>query len=152
PSYTVANLENNSVTYYTAFLDAVARHASGLQNLQFINGCNWHICAIKRSLWNALGGFDIDRFPYYLGMLDFCYRATAQGMEILYTPDAMIDHRAGVQPPQNDDRMSTTERELFQKRHHDQLRQIERWYNSEHMVDSGERREDFYRWLVGNSQ
>jgi GT2 family glycosyltransferase len=151
PSYTVANLDNNSVSYYAAFLDAATRHASGLQNLQFINGCNWHICVIKRSLWHALEGFDIERFPHHLGMLDFCYRATAQGSLILYTPDAMVDHWTSGQAPQDDDRMSTNERELFQKRHHDQLRQIERWYNSQHMVDMGESREDFYRWLVGNS-
>ena len=151
PSYTIANLDDKSVSYYAAFLDAVARHASGLQNLQFINGCNWHICVIKRSLWNVLEGFDIDRFPHHLGMLDFCYRATAQGSKILYTPDAMIDQWSSSQAPQDDDRLSAHERKLFQKRHRDQLRQIERWYNSEHMVDIGESRQEFYRWLVGNS-
>ena len=85
-------------------------------------------------------------------MLDFCYRAAALENKILYTPDAMIDYRASVQLPQEDDHMSSMERELFQKRHHDQLRQIDRWYNSEHMVDVGKSREDFYRWLAGKRE
>jgi hypothetical protein len=48
--------------------------------------------------------------------------------------------------------MTATEREFFQKRHRGQLQQFEHWYNSQHMVDGGVSRNDFYRWLVGNSQ
>jgi hypothetical protein len=151
PSYTVANLENNSVPYYMAFLDAAARHASGLQNLQFINGCNWHICVIKRSLWKALEGFDVDCFPHHLSMLDLCYRATDQASKILYTPDAMVDYLESGQPPRDERGTTSTERELFQKRHWGQLQQNDLWYNSQHMVDRGISRKDFYRWLAGNS-
>lgn len=151
PSYTVARLENISVSYYAAFLAAAARHASGLQNLQYINGCEWHICVIRRSLLNALGGFDTDRFPHHLGMLDVCYRAVDRGSNILYTPDAVVTYRGMDQPTENNEAVGIAERERFQKRHRDQLQQFERWYNSQHMVNAGVKREDFHRWLVGSS-
>ena len=151
PSYTIAEVDNNSVSYYAAFMDAASRHANGLQNLQFINGCNWHICVLKRSLYNQLDGFDINSFPQHLTMLDFCYRATARGNKILYTPDAMVDCNLSNQRPEDDKQISMTEKELFQKRHCDQLQQIERWYNIQHMADRGKSRKEFYRWLVGKS-
>ncbi len=150
PSYTLANLENTSVSYYAAFLATAARHASGLQNLQYINGCNWHICVIKRSLLNVLGGFDIDHFPHHLGMLDFCYRAVDRGGKILYTPDAKVTYRGVRQIAKNNDAAGVEEKDRFQKRHQEQLLKFERWYNSQHMVNAGVKREDFYRWLAGN--
>ena len=151
PSYTVAKLENNSASYYAAFLAAASRHASGLQNLQYINACDWHICVIKRSLLNGLGGFDIDCFPHHLGMLDLCYRAVDRGSTILYTPDAVVTYRGINKPTENNRLAGEEERERFQKRHRKQLQQFERWYNSQHMVDAGVKREDFYHWLAGSS-
>ena len=151
PSYTVAKLENNSASYYAAFLAAASRHASGLQNLQYINACDWHICVIKRSLLNELGGFDIDCFPHHLGMLDLCYRAVDRGSTILYTPDAVVTYRGINKPTENNRLAGEEEKERFQKRHRKQLQQFERWYNSQHMVDAGVKREDFYHWLAGSS-
>jgi hypothetical protein len=63
----------------------------------------------------------------------------------------MIDLRESGQPPEHIDQEATMEKELFQERHRKQLQQIERWYNSQLMVDRGVSRKDFYRWLTGNS-
>jgi GT2 family glycosyltransferase len=51
--------------------------------------------AIRRSAFEALGGFD-ERFYMYFEETDLCYRAAAAGWEVHFTPAATLVHHGGV--------------------------------------------------------
>lgn len=50
--------------------------------------------AIRRELWNALGGFD-ERFFIWFEEVDFCKRAHDSGRAILYAPHIVVTDFAG---------------------------------------------------------
>jgi GT2 family glycosyltransferase len=47
---------------------------------------------IRREMWEALGGYDLDLYPLGFGDVDFCDRATAQGYEFSLSDVAIIEH------------------------------------------------------------
>jgi len=47
--------------------------------------------AIRRELWEQLGGFDLDYFMYY-EETDLCWRARLAGFSSMYTPDSIAYH------------------------------------------------------------
>jgi GT2 family glycosyltransferase len=49
---------------------------------------------IRRSAWDALGGFDQQIFLYWEDT-DLCWRAWLSGMRVLYIPSALIYHERG---------------------------------------------------------
>ncbi|MDA0631375.1 MAG: glycosyltransferase, partial [Proteobacteria bacterium] len=51
---------------------------------------------IRRSLWQALGGFDETFAPAYYEDTDLCFRARAQGYKVLYQPASSVVHYEGV--------------------------------------------------------
>lgn len=48
--------------------------------------------AIRASLFRSLGGFDSANFPLEGNDADFCYRARAEGLSVLYDPYATLYH------------------------------------------------------------
>ncbi|MCX7626388.1 MAG: glycosyltransferase, partial [Candidatus Sumerlaeaceae bacterium] len=52
--------------------------------------------AVRRSLLEALGGFDEDFFPAYFEEVDFCTRAHRLGWRVLYWPRAVLYHHESV--------------------------------------------------------
>lgn len=50
---------------------------------------------VPRAVWDELGGLS-DRFFLYFEDLDFCERAGAQGIPIVYDPQAVVTHHHGV--------------------------------------------------------
>ncbi len=48
--------------------------------------------AIRRSCWDAVGGFDQGFYPAYFEEADFCLRAAERGFSTLYVPQAEVDH------------------------------------------------------------
>jgi hypothetical protein len=47
---------------------------------------------VKRSVWEALGGFDEGFFPLWFEDVDFCKRLRAVGLRVLYEPRARFWH------------------------------------------------------------
>lgn len=48
--------------------------------------------AVRRSVFESLGGFDAGNFPVEGNDVDFCFRARAAGLRVLYTPYATLYH------------------------------------------------------------
>lgn len=50
---------------------------------------------LRKSAWEAVGGFDAQFFPAWFEDVDFCRRLRAQGWCFLYFPDSPVVHRGG---------------------------------------------------------
>jgi hypothetical protein len=50
---------------------------------------------VRRSAWEALGGFDESFFPLWFEDVDFCGRLRRQGLRIVYEPRAHFTHVGG---------------------------------------------------------
>lgn len=74
---------------------------------------------IRRSIWQALGGFDPIYGPAYYEDTDFCLRARRGGFKIVYDPDILVSHLewgSAVDPNYSRDNM-TRNRPIFRSRH-----------------------------------
>jgi len=47
---------------------------------------------IRKKMWDALGGYDLDLYPLGFGDVDFCDRAVTQGFEFSLSDVAIIEH------------------------------------------------------------
>ncbi len=149
PSFVLPDLGNHTASYFCSFVASASRHASGLHNLQYINGCEYHICLIRRRHLVDLGGFDFRRFPRYLSMLDLSYRAHSSGKKILYTPDAVVTYGRACDVEIDEGAEAIKEKHYFQQQHLEQLALFNRWYNLGQLVSSGLSTEEFQQWLTG---
>ena len=52
--------------------------------------------AIRRGLWQQLGGFDASFFPVYYEDVDLCFRARAAGWRVVYEPSITGLHRSSA--------------------------------------------------------
>jgi GT2 family glycosyltransferase len=57
-------------------------------DVEFVTGTAF---AIRRELFEAIGGFDEDFF-FYFEDVDYCYRARSAGFRVIYVPDAIVRH------------------------------------------------------------
>lgn len=48
--------------------------------------------ALRRTLYEQIGGFDPGFFPAYLEDVDLCYRARAAGWRVIYAPQSVLIH------------------------------------------------------------
>lgn len=55
---------------------------------------------VRRSTWDAVGGFDEEYFPGYYEDVDLCLAIRSYGQEVLYEPRARVVHH--VSPPDPD--------------------------------------------------
>lgn len=149
PSYAVAEVENNDPFYYAGFIASASRHAQGVHNMQWVNGCDWHICLISRTLIDQAGGFDYQQFPDQMAMLDLSYRVTAAGKRILYIPDAVVMIPDKACKTVISEGAMELEKGYFTELHYRQLMQFEKYYNIGQLLEQGYSRGDFYHWLTG---
>lgn len=49
-------------------------------------------CALRRALWDELGGFDPDYFAYHEDV-ELSWRCRQRGLAVVYVPDAVVVHR-----------------------------------------------------------
>jgi GT2 family glycosyltransferase len=59
------------------------------QAMPFVTGA---ALALRRDLWDRLGGLDIGFFPGYFEDVDLCWRAQTMGFECCYAPDSTLRH------------------------------------------------------------
>jgi len=50
---------------------------------------------VRRTVWQALGGFDEGFCPLWFEDVDFCRRAVGQGYQLYYVPGAELQHQGG---------------------------------------------------------
>lgn len=48
--------------------------------------------AVEKSKFEAIGGFDAERYPVELGDVDLCLRLSQRGWKTVFTPDAVLMH------------------------------------------------------------
>jgi GT2 family glycosyltransferase len=63
------------------------------REVDYVSGC---AMAIRRELWQELGGFDLCYRPAYCEDADFCLRARAAGQAVLVQPQSRILHLEGL--------------------------------------------------------
>jgi O-antigen biosynthesis protein len=52
--------------------------------------------ALRREVWNAVGGMDQENLPVAFNDVDLCLRIRAQGLRIVWTPFAKLYHRESI--------------------------------------------------------
>ena len=55
--------------------------------------------ALRRSAFEAVGGFDEDFFPAWFEDVDLARRLAARGLTVVYAPEAVFTHRGGASVP-----------------------------------------------------
>lgn len=60
-----------------------------LMEVDFVTGAS---LAMRRALYEQIGGFDPGFFPAYLEDVDLCYRARAAGWRVVYVPESVLIH------------------------------------------------------------
>lgn len=65
------------------------------RHVRRVDYCSACSLLIRRSTWDAVGGFDEKFFPGYYEDLDLCLNIAALGQSILYQPRARLMHHGG---------------------------------------------------------
>lgn len=60
-----------------------------LADVDYVTGAS---LAIRRALYDQIGGFDPGFYPAYLEDVDLCYRARAAGLRVVYVPTSVLVH------------------------------------------------------------
>jgi GT2 family glycosyltransferase len=60
-----------------------------ISDVEYVTGA---AIAIRRQVWDALGGFDADYFPAYFEELELCWRARQSGYRVIVVPSACLLH------------------------------------------------------------
>jgi GT2 family glycosyltransferase len=58
--------------------------------------------AVRRPVWDEVGGFDAANFPVALNDIDFCLRVRAAGYRVIYRGDAVLVHHESQSRGQDD--------------------------------------------------
>ena len=84
-----------------------------------VDYCSGAFLLVRRTTWDALGGFDQRFAPAYYEETDFCLRLAARGLHVVYEPRAVIDHfEFGSQAGQGQAHtLSVRNRKLFRAVH-----------------------------------
>jgi len=73
----------------------VSDTTSRYRHLRRVDYCSACSLLVRRSTWDAVGGFDEAFFPGYYEDLDLCLNIAALGQTILYQPRARLMHHGG---------------------------------------------------------
>jgi GT2 family glycosyltransferase len=86
---------------------------------------------MRKAVWRQLGGFDEIAFKVGYNDTDFCMRAAAAGLRVVYTPFATMYHyesqSRGVRPSGDAKLRAVAEADTFRRRWAGQLE--DRYYN-----------------------
>jgi GT2 family glycosyltransferase len=82
---------------YAAHIDAGARptHRGYLDRLTVVHevsAVTGACLAVEKSKFDAIGGFDAERYPIELGDVDLCLRLRQRGWKTVFTPYAVLTH------------------------------------------------------------
>jgi GT2 family glycosyltransferase len=69
---------------------------TGVRRVDYASGVS---LLVRRSSWDAVGGFDEGYFPAYCEDVDLCLKLQALGQEVLYEPASVVRHRQGASTP-----------------------------------------------------
>jgi GT2 family glycosyltransferase len=68
-------------------------HAMAAQRVSAVTGA---CMLVRRSAFEAVGGFDETELPVAFNDVDLCLKLAASGWEIVFTPDAVAEHRESI--------------------------------------------------------
>jgi GT2 family glycosyltransferase len=84
----------------------LGRHALAHETIAVTGAC----MAMRKDVFERLGGFDAARFPVEGNDVDLCFKARAAGLKILYSPHATLYHlESRSRTFQEDDRRLSAE-------------------------------------------
>jgi GT2 family glycosyltransferase len=69
--------------------DTAGPEYSEPRDVEYITGAAW---AIRRDVWDEIGGLAETYFPGYFEEVEFCWTARALGWRVRYVPDAAVVH------------------------------------------------------------
>jgi GT2 family glycosyltransferase len=86
--------EAGSIVWADGSTLGLGRHEPGAsrgraQRATYCSACS---LLVARSTWVALGGLDEGYHPAYYEDVDFCLRLAARGLDVVYAPDAVVEH------------------------------------------------------------
>ena len=153
PSYTIPDVASHSAHYYYQFLTTCSRHLNGMHCHQTIRFAPMELSLIRKSDYNRLGGFDFKDYPSLFAMTDLALRSQEEGLNILYTPYAIV---TAQQPSIGNDgdlsRHLKEEKKRFQNRWKAALQQLDPYYNLGILDENDIDRDDFIAWFTEGSQ
>ena len=65
-------------------------HFHRVTDADYVTGAS---LALRRTLYEQIGGFDPGFYPAYLEDVDLCYRARAAGWRVVYAPQSVLIHK-----------------------------------------------------------
>jgi glycosyltransferase involved in cell wall biosynthesis len=149
-SFSVPDLANDNVEYWSNFFSSYTRDLNGMDWPQLVSVCDWDVCMMSRDLYNSLGGFDFVNFPNFLAMLDLSLRVEENGSQILYTPYASVTVGDISFPDQTLlEKSWGIEKQLFQKRWYKKLSTFDPCWNSGVLTENKIDKDTFFSWLAG---
>jgi GT2 family glycosyltransferase len=84
-----ASIDNRGVSTHTGYRQPDSGEFDSLQDVDFVTGAS---LALRRAVYEQIGGFDPGFYPAYLEDVDLCYRARAAGWRVVYAPQSVLVH------------------------------------------------------------
>lgn len=142
------DISNSDPGYYYKFLQTSSLYLNGLHCPQDATLPTADICLISRELYSRTAGFDHASFPELFTLADFALQAAEMDQRVLYTPHARVLYP--TRPTSKTARHALAqEKELFQSKWRNKLREIDKYYNPGILHDKGIDYNRFTCWKTG---
>jgi glycosyltransferase involved in cell wall biosynthesis len=148
---TIPEINSDSPLYYKRFLLLSSIHMNGLHWAQEVMAVDLQMCLIRKKLFLAMGGVNVQLFPSFMGGVDLAYRLREKGFINIYTPYSIAEEDNTVLSDKSalKAELLTNERNEFQRNWRLWLEGGDPYYNPGCYRGSGIRDDDFRIWYAG---
>ncbi len=147
---TVPDLNNDSDSYYSTFVQDCSRHMNGLQCTQNVCSLSWHFMMVDRSRFLELGGFDEHLFPDLFADIDLCFRMREAGYTLVYSPLAVGKWTVSEEQMTSlSEEANVHAKKQFQQKWNHFLTAGDPFYNSGVVKQAGIDLSAFRKWYTG---
>ena len=147
---TVPDLNNNSGSYYSKFVQDCSRHMNGLQCSQNVWSLSWDFMMTDRARFLELGGFDEKLFPDLFADIDLCFRMREVGYTLVYSNLSTGKWKVSEDRLTSSSEETTTQaKQQFQKKWRHLLVAGDPFYNLGVVKQAGIDLSAFRKWYAG---
>lgn len=101
------------------------RGSAAFDQQRVVHYCSAASLLVRRSSWDAVGGFEEAYFPGYYEDVDLCFKIAARGQDVLYEPRSVVRHHRGSSThPIYRQFLAQRNRQHFVERWHEILEQL----------------------------